>query len=98
MEEKGFIGRIFDLSFDEYVTTKVIKFVFVLGIIGAGAVTLGFLFGGFGASFGKGLLCLVVSPFLFLLLVLAARIWCEMTIVLFKIADSTSRIAGEKDS
>ncbi|MCC5843569.1 MAG: DUF4282 domain-containing protein [Verrucomicrobia bacterium] len=40
----------------------------------------------------KGIMFLILSPLLFLLYVLGARIWCEMIIVLFRIAENTSRL------
>ena len=33
MEDKGFIETLFDMSFTEFITTKIIKFLFVLGIL-----------------------------------------------------------------
>lgn len=98
MEEKGFIGRIFDLSFSEFVTTKVIKFIFVLQIIGAVVFSFGFMVSGFRAGFGKGLLFLILTPVVFFVITLLSRIWCELLVVVFKIADNTSKIANQTAS
>ena len=42
MAEKGFLVSLFDLSFTEFVTTRLIKVLFVLAIIGSaiGGITL----------------------------------------------------------
>lgn len=94
MNHKGLLGALFDLSFSEFVTTRVIKMLFIIGIVFAalGAFTL--LVSGFSSGFGKGLLMLILSPLVFLLYVLAARIWCEIIIVVFRIAENTARIAN----
>ena len=94
MEEKSFLETLFDLSFTEFVTTRLIKVVYVLGIIGAALaglqrIYLAFRIGGFGS----GLLTLVVTPLLFLVAVLLVRIWCEMIIAIFRIAENTGRLA-----
>jgi len=39
-DAKGFLGRIFDLSFSEFVTPSLIKIIFVLGIVLAGIMSL----------------------------------------------------------
>ena len=44
-------------------------------------------------GFGSGLLSLVVTPLLFLVAVLLVRIWCEMIIAIFRIAENTGRLA-----
>jgi hypothetical protein len=92
MENKGLLGSLFDLSFSEFVTTRVIKVLFILGLIGAGIGSLMFIWAGFSAGFLKGVLFLILSPLVFLLWTLGARIWCELIIVAFRIAENTSRL------
>lgn len=98
MEQKSFFEVLFDLSFTEFVTTRLIKVVFVLGILfsalaGLQRIVWAFRFSGFGS----GLLSLVVTPLLFLVAVLLIRIWCEMIIAIFRIAENTGRLAeGQK--
>ncbi|MFC7646425.1 hypothetical protein ACFQX6_42015 [Streptosporangium lutulentum] len=31
--EKGFFARLFDLSFDQYVTTSIIKVIFIISVV-----------------------------------------------------------------
>ncbi|MCB1069169.1 MAG: DUF4282 domain-containing protein [Verrucomicrobia bacterium] len=94
MNQKGLLGALFDLSFSEFVTTRVIKVLFIIGIVFAGFGALTLLVSGFSSGFGKGLLMLILSPLVFLLYVLGARIWCEIIIVVFRIAENTARIAN----
>lgn len=95
MENKGLLGSLFDLSFSEFVTTRVIKVLFILGVIFAGIGSLAFIVSGFRGGFLKGLLFLILSPLVFLLWTLGNRIWCELIIVAFRIAENTSRMVEQ---
>lgn len=95
MEPKGFVGMVFDLSFSQFVTTKVIKVVFVIGVVLAAIYALGFIFAGFSASTTLGIVLLILSPIVFLLGVLWVRILCELIMILFRIAENTSKIAEQ---
>lgn len=94
MQDKG-LGMLFDLSFSEFVTTRIIKFLFILGIISAAIWALVAVVGGFREGVGKGLLWLVLSPVIFLFLVFVSRVWCELIIVVFRIAENTSRLVEQ---
>lgn len=96
MSQKNPVGMLFDLSFSEFVTTRVIKLLFLLGVVFAGLGTLVIIVSGFSAGIGRGLISLIISPLVFLLYVLGARIWCEMIIVIFRIAENTSRMVGQQ--
>lgn len=95
MPSKSPIGMLFDLSFTEFVTTRVIKIVFIIGIVFAAIGTIALIIGGFNAGPGRGVLSLVLSPIIFFLYVLGARIWCEMIIVVFRIAENTGRLVDQ---
>ncbi len=94
MNEKNLLQSLFDFSFSEFVTTRLIRFIFILALIAAGLSTLSLVFGSFRASFGRGLLFLLLSPIIFLAWSLLARVWCEMVIVIFRIAENTSRMVS----
>lgn len=95
MDTQGFLGSIFDLSFTEFITIRIIKFLFILGIIFAAIGTLLLIVTGFSNGIGAGILSLVLSPLIFLVYVLLARIWCEMIIVIFRIAENTGRLVDQ---
>lgn len=98
MQNKSIINMLFDLSFTDFVTTRVIKLLFIIGIVFAAVGTLFLIIGGFGNSTGTGVACLVLSPLVFLVYVLLARIWCEMIIVVFRIAENTGRLVEQEKS
>jgi hypothetical protein len=95
MNTKGFFGSLFDLSFTEFVTTRVIKVLYILAMVGAGIASFGILITFFSRGFFFGILGLIVSPIVFLLNVLMARIWLEVIIVLFRIAENTGRLVEQ---
>jgi uncharacterized protein DUF4282 len=95
MDTQGFLGSIFDLTFTEFITTRIIKLLFILGIIFAAIGTLLLIITGFSKGIGAGILALVLSPLIFLIYVLFARIWCEMVIVVFRIAEHTGRLVEQ---
>ncbi len=92
--DKGFIGRLFDFSFSEFVTAKIIPLLFGIGIVLQAFAVLGMIVGRFRAGFWGGLLFLIISPLIYLLMVLMVRIWCELVIVVFKIAENTRVLAA----
>ena len=100
MEQKGLLGSLFDLSFTEFVTTRVIKVLFVLAIAisAIGAFTM--LIGGIAKGGGAAFLFIILAPIAFFLYVLMARIWLEVIIVLFRIAENTGRLVeqGKKNA
>jgi hypothetical protein len=96
MEQKGFFGSLFDLSFTEFVTTRIIKFLYVLGIIGAAIAAISFIIGGMSSDSGAaGVLSLVFAPLLFILYVMGIRVWLEVIIVVFRIAENTGRLVEQ---
>ena len=92
----GFLKTLFDFSFSSFVTTKIIKFVYILAIVLSAIGALGAIGGGFGESIGHGVLMLILSPIIFALSVLVSRIWLEIIIVIFRIAENTTELANKK--
>ena len=92
MEEKGMIGTIFDFSFDRFVTTKVIKILLGLAMLFNAVATIGIIVKGFGASAWAGILSLILSPVIYLIMMLVARIYLELIIVAFRIVEHLSGI------
>jgi hypothetical protein len=91
-----FFQALFDFSFKEFVTPKIIKILYGLGIFLAAIAALGLIVRGFDNSFLKGLLILIVSPFVFIVYTILVRIWLEIVIALFRIADNVGEIAKVK--
>ncbi|MEZ4601403.1 MAG: DUF4282 domain-containing protein [Syntrophotaleaceae bacterium] len=87
---EGILGSFLDFSFSEFVTTRLIKVLYILGIACAVIMGLSMIISGFGNGFGTGILSLILSPIAVVLAILAVRIYLELLIVLFRIAENTS--------
>ncbi len=98
MAQKGFFGGLFDLSFSEFVTTRVIKVLFVILIILSAIGALALLIGGIAKGGPGAFLAIIVAPIAFILYVLGARIWLEVIIVLFRIAENTTRLVEQGEN
>jgi hypothetical protein len=94
--EKGFIASLFDMSFSDFVTIRLIKVLYILGIAGAVICGLAFIISGFSNGAGTGLFFLLVSPVLVGIYILLVRIWLELIIVVFRIAENTSLLVKMK--
>jgi hypothetical protein len=91
MKEKGLFEILVDWSFTEFLTIRVVKFLYILGIVVTGIEALVVLIGFVGSmGFGGLILGIIVAPIVFCLGVLMVRIWLEILIVMFRIADNTS--------
>lgn len=81
----GLIGSLFDLSFETFVTPKIIQVIFMVLLGIAGLWTLALITTAFSNGVAAGLLALVLSPVVFLVAVLFTRMYLELVIVLFRI-------------
>ena len=92
----GFFQALFDFSFTAFVTPKIIKVIYVLAMIGIALVSLVYVALAFRLNPAVGVLVLViVAPIFFLLYLIAARVWLEVVMALFRIAENTTEIAQQ---
>ncbi len=94
MEARGFFEALFDFSFSEFLTPKIINILYGVGLVLAAIGALVFIGAGFHRSMGAGIIFLIISPLVFLLYTLAARVYLEILIVMFRIAGWVEEIAS----
>ncbi|NLX07570.1 MAG: DUF4282 domain-containing protein [Phycisphaerae bacterium] len=87
--ERGFFAALFDLSFSEFVTTRVIRVLYIIAIVVVALGMIGIILSGFAQGVSNGIVLLIVSPIVFLLYVLVVRIWLEVILVIFRIEENT---------
>ena len=93
-ETKGFFGALFDFTFTDFITSKMIRLLYIILIIAAGIGTIVFIIGAFNASAALGALTLLIlGPIGFIIAVICIRIYMEIIIVLFRIAENTTLIS-----
>ncbi len=96
-DSKGFLKDLFDFSFSQFITVKIIKILFGLAIIGAAIWALMILIGGLGSgSVGVALGAIILSPIAFLFSVIISRVYLELILVLFRIAENTQVMANDQ--
>lgn len=96
--QKGFFASLFDFSFSEFITIRIVRFLYMLSIIVAVLGTLVSIVSGFVADVTVGLLALVGSPITLFVIVVLARVYMELVIVTFRIAENTTRLVEAKQT
>ena len=100
-ESKGFFGSLFDISFTSFVTSRIVKFLYVLIIIllvlGAIALIAAVLGGG---PYAQNLpfpapLAVIVIAILFFLYLILARVQLEIITVIFRMSEHLAEIAEQ---
>jgi hypothetical protein len=95
-QAKGFFGSLFDFSFTSLVTPRVVKVLYVLFLVGLVLYILGGLgyavFMMINEQFLMGLVSLVVLPFAIILMLIFGRMYHELIILAFRIAEDLSEI------
>ena len=85
---RGFLNSLFDFSFTSFVTTRIIKVLYVLILVLVSLVALFYTIIAFRLSPVFGLLVLVIGDPLYIIIVMAFwRLLLEAFVVLFRIAE-----------
>ncbi len=99
-EKKSFCKCLFDLSFTEFLTLKIIKVLYLVGIGIASLTGLVILVDAFGNKLAGGLLQAVCAIVVTGLIIVCVRIVLELVITLFRIEENTrkEKPAAEQDA
>ena len=99
---KGFFEALYDLSFQSFVTPRIIRIVYVISLLLVALWSLVFLISGFLPSYGLlgssgpsllGIFLHTIGAFVvFLLGSLGARISLEFLMAVFRIAENTESL------
>jgi drug/metabolite transporter (DMT)-like permease len=93
---QDFFNALFDFSFKEFVTIKIIKVIYGIGIFFAAIGALAVLVKGFQANFLLGILALLLTPVVFIIYTILVRVYLEVVIVLFRISEDVRTISELK--
>jgi len=96
LPDVSFIGGIFDFSFTTFITTRVIKVLYALYLVGLVLLILG----GLGTAVMMmvnnqivlGLVYIILMPFFAFVYLLVGRMWHELIIVTFRISENVAEI------
>jgi hypothetical protein len=97
-DAKGFLSALFDFSFTSFVTTRIIKALYVLILVLAVLTALFYTVIAFRVSATFGLLTLVIGDPLFIVIVMAFwRLILEAAVVVFRISEDLRAIRERGD-
>jgi len=91
----GFLGALFDFSFTEFVTSKIISFIYILSVIGVALGYISFIIAGFSQGFFAGIGALIIGAIVALLILAYVRVVLEFFMVLFRIYENTRIMANQ---
>jgi hypothetical protein len=98
-DSKGFLAALFDFSFTSFVTTKIIKALYVLIMILTVLSALSYTLLAFKVSAAFGLITLIIGDPLFIIIVMAFwRLVLEFFVVVFRIAEDTRAMRERSDN
>jgi len=88
LKKVDFLQGLFRLSFNQFVSPKIMKFLYGLSILWAGLIALFFIIAGFNMSRWFGIFALFLgAPLIFLLTVIYSRVFLEMILVIFRMGN-----------
>jgi hypothetical protein len=92
--EKGFVARLFDLSFTSFITPMIIRALYIIGLLvafiaGVVAVVAALFDNGFWAFIWAA----IFAPVWFVVTAVILRVWMEILIAIFRIAQATIETA-----
>lgn len=83
-----FLRALFDFSFNQFVGSRITKFLYGLSILLAALMALLFVIVGFHASRVLGIVALFIgAPLIFLLTSIYSRVLLEMMLAIFRMSD-----------
>jgi hypothetical protein len=89
VEPKGFLASLFDTSFANLVTPRVIRVIYIISMVVIGLAALFWIAAAFTRSAAFGLLVLIIAaPIISLLYLIYTRVLLEVIIALFRIMET----------
>jgi hypothetical protein len=93
MHAKGFFASLFDYSFSTFITSRVIRVLYILTTIILALWTLVIVLAAFRSSTGLGIAALLVGgPLFFVFTMIYARVVLELIMVIFRIHEDVDDI------
>ena len=90
-EARALFSLLFDLSFKQFLTPRLIRLLYVLSLLAAVLSALAWMASGFREGVLQGLFTLVTGPVAFFLYLLGARVVMEVLLAIFRIAERLDR-------
>jgi uncharacterized membrane protein len=91
MQRRSFVNSLFDISFSNFVTVKVVGILYVVGLIIATLACSSILISSFN-GFGNILYGLIAAPLLWAVYVIVMRVSLEALVAAIKTSENTAQI------
>ena len=88
----SFFRSLLDTSFTTFIVPKLIRFLYIFFMVVGALVSLAVTVRAFDMNFGFGMVALLLSPIVFLLVLIQARITLELIAIVFRIEHNTARL------
>lgn len=95
-EPASMLRTLTDYRFTRFITVNIVQILYVLGVVVIALYTFAGVIAMLRASVMIGLVALLLSPLVFLISVLVLRVYLELIVVIFRIAENT-RISADAD-
>jgi len=90
-DEKNFFAGLFDSSFQHQLTRRIVKLLYILGIVFGGITVVAKVVLGYQQSPADGIINLVVGIVALFVGILVSRVLLELSLVILRIAESIER-------
>ena len=90
-DEKNFFAGLFDFSFQQQLTRRIVKLLYILGILFGGIAVVAKVVLGYQQSPADGIINLVVGIVSLFVGILIARVLLELALVLLRISEGIDR-------
>ena len=90
-----FFKALFDFNFQQFITMKMIKPLYIFFVVMSGLGALFFLLTSLSTLPGLAkIMALVFVPLWFLFVLVTTRVWCEIIVLMFDINDRVETMAA----
>ena len=90
-DEKNFFAGLFDFSFQLQLTRRIVKLLYIIGILAGGITVVTCVVLGFQQSPAQGLINLVAGIVALFVGILVTRVLLELALVILRIAEGIER-------
>lgn len=97
-QQSGFFESLMDTRFDNLITPKLVRFLYIVGMVVLVIGAIAWIIAGFANSAGTGILFLILAPLGALVYLIVLRLYLELVVVAFKIREAADQIAENTES
>ena len=90
-DDKNFFAGLFDFSFQQVLARRIVKLLYIIGILAGGIAVVAYSVVGFQQSSGDGIIALVAGIVSLFVGILVLRVLMELTLVVLRISEGIER-------